>query len=260
MASPGRPPQGVLLDLDDVLVPWNSPGHWQWAWRPQGPKLAERHVRFALRRALRGWDRRRWHALVGSAPPIDPAIRLEYLRETLTSIAGHALPPEEIEAVITRFDRPAGEIESFDDVAPGLARLTASARPVGVVTELPEAAARWALKRVGLASLPLVRHAEDPVEARLPARAGFRAACAAIGSPASETLFVGDLFWSDVRAAARAGLTSFLLDRYDRFGGVEARRIPTLAGLADLTLTPPAPEAPEGADEPAGPGEPGPEA
>ncbi|HEY1198566.1 MAG TPA: hypothetical protein VGG32_07560, partial [Thermoplasmata archaeon] len=59
----------VLLDLDDVLVPFQTPAAWQWAWRPQGPVLGERRVKAAVRRALKAWDRRRWQGLTGKAPP-----------------------------------------------------------------------------------------------------------------------------------------------------------------------------------------------
>ena len=263
MSDPPAPERAVLLDLDDVLVPWNTPGHWQWAWKPQGPKLGDRHVRSAIRRTLRSWDRRRWHGLVGSDPPTDVAARHHHLEETLTAIAGRRLPEDEMGAVLRRFDHPAGEIESFEDVRPALLRLESEKVPVGVVTDLPEEAARWALRRVGLSNLPLILHAGEPAASRLPARAGFRAACERLGTPASRTLYVGDLFWSDVRAAARAGLSAFLLDRFDRFSGVEAHRIASLAELPALRPLGPepsgAPEGPEGPDD-AEPADPAPKA
>jgi putative hydrolase of the HAD superfamily len=238
------------LDLDDTLLPWNTSSHWQWAWRPQGPKLGERHVRSAIRRALRGWDRRRWRGLVGAEPPVDLPLRRAYLLETLHAIAGRRLPEAEATAVVDRFDRPAGEIENYDDVGPTLRRLGSDSIPVGIATELPEAAARWALRRTGLSAVALVAHGDDPPEDRLPTRTGFRAACEKLGVSPSETIFVGDLFWSDVRAAARAGLTAILLDRYDRFSGVEARRI---ASLHELPALRPGPDPSEPAEPAEGP-------
>src|SRR4029077_10934372 len=118
--------------------------------------------------------------------------------------------------------------------APGLRRRADAGIAVGVVSSLPEPVARWALRRVGLTALTLLRHGDEPAELRLPSRAGFRAACESLGVPPAETVFVGDLFWSDVRAAARAGLPAVLWDRYDRFSGVEARRLTGLAALSDL--------------------------
>lgn len=250
-AVPAAPTRAVLLDLEDVLIPWNTVGHWQWAWKPLGPKLPERHVRSCLRQNLRHWDRRRWRGLVGAEPPIDPAIRRAHLLDTLYAIARHHLPSAEAEAVVDRFDKPAGEIEGYDEVRPALARLAAENVPVGAVTELPEALGRRALARAGLGTVRLVAHAEDPLERRLPTKAGYRAAAEALGVPASRTIFVGDLFWSDVRAAARAGMTAVLLDRYDRFPGIEARRI---ASLAEVPALAPGAPAAEGAEAPDGDG------
>jgi FMN phosphatase YigB (HAD superfamily) len=228
------PSRALLIDLDDTLVPWHTVAHWQWAWKPQGPKLADRRVNAAIRRTLRAWDRRRWHGLVGSEPVTDPVLRRAHLFETLTAIAGHSLPEPEATAVVDRFDRPAGEIETYSDALPLLRRCAAEGIVVGVVSEMPKEPARRALNRAGLAEVRLVAAGDDPAEARLPSKAGFRTACHALGFPASQTVFVGDLFWSDVRAAARAGLTSVLLDRYDRFGGVEARRIATLPEVVEV--------------------------
>ncbi len=258
MAEPGSAPSGVLLDLEDVLVPWNSVGHWQWAWRPQGPRLGERHVRSTLRKELRAWDRRRWRGLVGAEPPVDEAGRLAHVRATLQAIAGRSLPAAEADAVVARFDRPAGEIEQFDDVAPGLDRLRAAGRSIGVVTELPEVVARWALRRGGWSSLPLVRHGDDPAGERLPTKRAFRAACTAIGGEAATTVYVGDLFWSDVRAGSRAGLTAYLFDRYERFGGVEVRRVSSLTSAVDLSVSRPE-HGDDSGEEADVPSEPGPE-
>ncbi|HTT26643.1 MAG TPA: HAD family hydrolase [Thermoplasmata archaeon] len=254
MSAP-PPTRALLIDLDDTLIPWNTVGHWQWAWKPQGPRLAERRVQAALRRTLRAWDRRRWHGLVGAEPPVDLALRRTHLFETLTAIAGHGLPEAEATAVVDRFDRPAGEIETFPDALPAVRRCAAEGVAVGVVSELPKEAARRALQRTGLGELRLVALGDDPAEARLPSKAGFRAACQALGFPAAQTVFVGDLFWSDVRAAARAGLTSVLLDRFDRFGGVEARRIETLPEVVDVHPGSGGPEpGPDEAGPPADPG------
>ncbi len=250
MSTP-PPSRALLLDLDDTLIPWNTVTHWQWAWKPQGPKLAERRVQAAIRRTLRAWDRRRWHGLVGAEPPVDLALRRAHLFATLTAIAGHSLPDPESTAVVDRFDKPAGEIETFPDALPALRRCAAEGIAVGVVTELPKEAARRALNRAGLHEVRLIAQGDDPADARLPSKAGFRAACQLLGFPASQTVFVGDLFWSDVRAASRAGLTGVLLDRFDRFGGVEARRIATLPEVVDIR---PGTGTPEPAVDDAGPG------
>ena len=221
---------GVLFDLDDVLVPFHTAEVWQWAWRPQGPLLGERKVRAAVRRSLRAWDRRRWQGLTGKAPAADlPALR-EHLAATLWAIAGHALPVPETEAVVRRVLRPAGEIERYADVPTALERLRSKEVRAGVATPLPAESARWLLRRAGLAeSLLLV--AGDTGGPALPDRSAFRAVAVRLGVPVARLAFVGDLFWRDGRAAARAGLKAVLLDRHDVWPKVLSGRMTTLDAL-----------------------------
>jgi FMN phosphatase YigB (HAD superfamily) len=219
----------VLFDLDDVLVPFESPAAWQWAWRPQGPVLGERRVRAAVRRSIRRWDRRRWRGLTGRDPPSDLAALLNHLRESLGAIAGHSLPEPETEAVIRRILRPAGEVERYPDVAPALERLRRAGVPWAIATELPNDSARWLLGRVGIDPSRLFVTGEGPNP--LPAAAGFRAAATRFDLPPDRIAFVGDLFWSDARAAARAGLPSILLDRHEAWPKVQGGRIVSLDRL-----------------------------
>jgi FMN phosphatase YigB (HAD superfamily) len=219
----------ILFDLDDVLAPFQTPNAWQWAWRPQGPVLGERRVRAAVRRALRQWDRRRWRGLTGKEPPADLAALHQHLVSTLSEIAGHALPAEETEAVVRRLMHPAGEVERFPDVEPMLRRLEAGQIPWGVVTPLPNDAARWLLRRVGIDQSHLMLTGEaSPI---LPDRTAFRSAADRMGFPHERVAFVGELFWSDTRAAARAGLPSLLLDRHEAWTKVLSGRLVNLAGL-----------------------------
>ena len=220
----------VLFDLDDVLVPFQTPSAWQWAWRPQGPVLGERRVRAAVRRSLKAWDHRRWLGLTGKSPPTDADALRRHLAETLAAIAGHPLPADETEAVVRRVLRPAGEVERFPDAAPALERLRFRQVKVGVVTELPRDSALWMMHRTGLPEGMLLASAE-PGSPVLPQRAAFRGALERLGSPAERTAFVGDLYWSDVRAAARSGLAAVLLDRHDAWPKVQHGRMTTLDAL-----------------------------
>jgi FMN phosphatase YigB (HAD superfamily) len=221
--------EAILFDLDDVLVPFQTPGAWQWAWRPQGPVLGDRRVRAAVRRSLRRWDRRRWRGLTGKKPPADLAALHQHLVDTLFEISGHGLPNEETEAVVRRLQHPAGEVEKFPDVDPALKRLELARVPWGVVTSLPNDAARWLLRRVGIDQSHLLLTGEaSPI---LPDRLAFRSAADRMGFAPDKVAFVGELFWSDTRAAARAGLPSILLDRHEGWPKVQAGRISDLAGL-----------------------------
>ncbi len=230
---------GVLFDLSDTLVPWHTITHWQWAWRPQGPLIPERHAQAAIKRSLRGWDQRRWQGLVGTMPVAEAADHREFLRATLTEIAGHSLPPTEVEAVVDRFLRPTGEIERFPDAAATVLQIAERGQPVGVVSELSADTARAMLKRAGLVESWLVLSEAGPAEPRLPSAAAFHRACERLGTVPGQTVFVGNLYWSDARAANRAGLTGVLIDRTDIWPRVVANRIQTLSELPTLDFVRP---------------------
>jgi FMN phosphatase YigB (HAD superfamily) len=252
-AEPGRTVEAVVFDLDDVLVPFHTVRAFQWAWKPQGPVLGERRVQSALRRALHAWDRQRWSGLTGKGPPTDLAALHEHLAATLREVAGHTVPPAESEAVVRRLLRPAGEVERYPDVAPALERLGRAGVRWGVLTPLPEESARWLLHRSGFPGA-LLLGAGDPPAPSVPAREAFRGAVERLGAAPGRTALVGDLFWSDVRAAQRAGLVGILLDRHEDWAHVQGGRITSLEGLEAALAAPPtggpASDAPGGAGTP----------
>ena len=234
MPDPASSPfRAVLLDLDDTLVPWQTVPHWQWAWRPRGPVLSPRHALSAIHRSLKSWDRRRWQGLIGGSAAADGNAYRAHLTETLTLLAGHELPAEENAAVVQRFLKPAGEIETYPEVARELSNLANAGLKVGVVTSLPAEAAHHALHRVSLDQLQLLISGDTTPA--LPAAAAFRSVAAALDAKPGELLFVGDLFWSDVRAGNRAGVHAVLLDRDDRFARVLGTRIRSLSDVLPLT-------------------------
>jgi FMN phosphatase YigB (HAD superfamily) len=225
------PLRAVLWDFDDTLVPVHTLERWQWAWKPQGPRLNERHVRASIREGLRHWDRRRWQGLMGDAPPADAAAYRDALREMLFSIAGHPLPEVETEAVLDRFPRYPGPIELYRDVRPCLELIRSRGLRMGVLVgsyggRVGELIGQLRIQEL----LPMIfgLGTETP---HAPAAAAFEHACAQLDSIPAESVFVGDLFWSDVRAASRAGLRAILLDRNDWWSRVEAARIRSLTEL-----------------------------
>ena len=245
-------PSAILFDLDDTLLPWQTLPHWQWAWRPRGPLLSERHVLAAVHRSLHAWDRRRWQGLVGEAAPTDPAALVAHLGATLNEIAGHPLPASETDAVVQRFLRPAGEIETYPDTAPALDRLRSDGFEIGVATPLPREVAEHLLRRAGLGELPVLVAGE--ATPGLPAVAAFRLAVEGLGRRPREVLYAGDLFWSDVRAAGRAGLHPILVDRHDWGTHVIARRVRSLAELVEAAREAPPPTVgTDGGASPSGP-------
>ncbi|MGA7924164.1 MAG: HAD family hydrolase [Thermoplasmata archaeon] len=229
----------VVFDIDDTLVPWDTVAHWQWAWHPNGPVLPERRVLPILRRALHRWDRQRWQALVGSAPVADEAAYRRHLDETLTQIAGHPLPPIEHEAVINRFVRPAGGVEPYPEAARALDQLRSMGVHVAAATGHPRSIAESMLRRAGLGPGLKVLAREDTGADALPHRKAFRSVCEQLESEPQATLFVGDLFWSDYRAAGRAGLNALLMERATGPERTEAARIHSLTEVAAHLTGPP---------------------
>ncbi len=248
------PLRAVLWDWDDTLAPVHTLERWQWAWKPQGPRLNERHVRAALRESLRRWDRRRWQGLVGELPAADTAAYHDMLREMLFTIADRPLPDPETDAVLARFPRFPGPLEPYSDVRACLDWMRSQGLRMGVLVgptamRVTELLGQWHLSEL----LPVVL-GEQPEEPRPPAPGAYKAACARLGTAPSETALVGDLFWSDVRAAGRAGLHGILLDRNDWWSRVESVRVRTLAELPALWTRWPT-DAAEPPIEPGGPTE-----
>jgi len=251
--------RAVLWDFDDTLVPVHTIERWQWAWKPQGPRLNERHVRASIREGLRRWDRRRWQGLVGDSPPAEAGAYHDALRDMLYAIAGRPLPDAETEAVLARFPKYPGPIQPYADVRPCLEALRSRGLKMAVLVGHTGSRARELLGQLRmLESLPQV-FGEAAEEPRTPAAAAFESACLKLEVTPDEAAFVGDLFWSDVRAAGRAGLRGILVDRLDWWSRVEATRIPSLLELPHRLFPPteapvgtasaPPPESP-GAEKP----------
>ncbi|MHB8351242.1 MAG: HAD family hydrolase [Thermoplasmata archaeon] len=234
----------VLFVVEGVLVPDLTRERWQWAWRPQGPVISERTYHAAAKKAQHRWDRRRWAALLAGASREDAGSLRGYLRETLGEIAGHPLPEAEVEVIVERFLRcplprpPAPEVPGL------LAELKRRGTRIGAIGRIPGPSGPEALLRAGIRSsvdVVVGSEAEDP---SMPAREAFRAAAKALGVRPGALPFVGTLFWSEVRAAHRAGLEAFLLDREELGPKTESGRLLRLTELLTLPTTPPADPAP----------------
>jgi putative hydrolase of the HAD superfamily len=170
---------------------------------------------------------------MGNAPPADAAAYHDTLRDMLFAIAGRPLPEVETEAVIARFPRYPGPIEPYSDVRPCLEACKLKGLRMGVMIGPSGVRARELFSALRLADLLPEIFGEKADEARAPATRAFESACVKLDATPDETAFVGDLFWSDVRAAGRAGLRGILLDRNDWWARVESTRIQSLTKLGE---------------------------
>jgi putative hydrolase of the HAD superfamily len=250
--------RAVLWDFDDTLIPVHTLERWQWAWKPQGPRLNERHVRASIREGLRRWDRRRWQGLVGELPPADDATYHDALRDMLFAIAGRALPDAETTAVLARFPKYPGPIEPYSDVRPCLTAIQAQGLKVAVLVGHTGSRARELITQLRMLDLIPNIFGEGVEDLRPPAAEAFNTTCSKLEIAPTEAAFVGDLFWSDVRAAGRAGLRGVLLDRNDWWSRVESTRIRSLSELP-YVLSAARPEEPAGGTPHVTPGSSGPE-
>lgn len=242
MSESGGAVRGVVFDLDETLVPLSTRARWQWAWRPNGPAVPERHMLSSIRKSLHDWDRRRWRGLIGAEPASTESDYRGFLAGMLEGIADRPLPESERTAVLDRFLGPFGPLEPFPDVRPALEKLSAASIPYAVLAAFAAEPARTFLKRVGLPPDRLVAPPADGPT--IPHKEAFRAATKFLSARPSEVVYVGDLYWSDVRAAARAGLSAVLIDREGRSTPASGTRLRSLAELPELLRsgTPPAPE------------------
>ncbi|HZY70983.1 MAG TPA: HAD family hydrolase [Thermoplasmata archaeon] len=255
LAPAARRVDAVLFDLDDTLVPFQTVARWQWAWRPHGPILSERHARAAIRRQVHAWDRQRWVGSTGKGPLADLATYRTHLHATLAAIAGHAVAATEADPVVERFMKPTSATETFPDAAKCVDDLRRDGVRLGVATLFSVEVATEFVRRAGLGAVTVISAPGTPELPPFPSKAAFRRASEALGTPVDRMGYVGDLFWSDFRAARRAHLVPFLVERPGHETEGEAERVRDLIELpkrlAEAGPTPPVgPVADEPSDVP----------
>lgn len=101
----------------------------------------------------------------------------------------------------------------FDDVRSTLEALDDRGLPVGIVTNLDASLQRRKLELVGLGDRFDVLVGLDALGVGKPDPTVFHHACGLLGTPASETAFVGDRLDHDALGARDAGLRAVWLDR-----------------------------------------------
>jgi putative hydrolase of the HAD superfamily len=139
----------------------------------------------------------------------------------------------EIGRRIDALESDAARYRLFDDTVPALERLASTGVRALIVSNhiwrLPEV-----VSALGLDGLIACVVTSARAGYRKPHPAIFEAALAAAGTPAAESLMVGDSTRDDVDGALRAGMRAVLLDRERRHAGFA--RAPVIHSLLDVPV------------------------
>jgi putative hydrolase of the HAD superfamily len=163
-----------------------------------------------------------WNRVVGlryrAAPAAErEALNLEYDRRLFDAagVEADAAALSRIFRELFRRGRPT-RLEAYPDAAPALSALKRRGLTLGVISnmgrDLPSV-----LEEIGLAAYLQVVVASGEVGVSKPDRRIFELTLQRAGVPATEAIYVGDLYDSDVLGARGAGITPAFLDRYGLF-------------------------------------------
>jgi len=163
----------------------------------------------------------------------DPEIFIRYL-EIILAEAGVKLPRDTVLEILKRINRSA-RVENYvlyDDVLPTLKKLKKQGLIIGLITSLTKDM-NLICRNLGLAPyLDFVVTSED-VGSNKPEPPIFLAALERAGVNASEAIYVGDQYETDVVGARGVGIKPILIDRYDLMPEVsDCPRIHSLTELA----------------------------
>ena len=167
----------------------------------------------------------------------DPEIFIRYL-EIILAEAGVKLPRDTVLEILKRISRSA-KVENYvlyDDVLPTLKKLKKQGLIVGLITSLTKDM-NLICGNLGLAPyIDFVVTAKE-VGVNKPEPPIFLAALERAGVDASEAVYIGDQYETDVVGARGVGIEPILIDRYDLMPEVkDCLRIHNLTELAKYHL------------------------
>jgi putative hydrolase of the HAD superfamily len=225
--GPASAPGAVLLDALGTLLRLEPPGPPLAAeLRGAGFDVSDDRAAHALPAEIRFYLA---HHLEGRDPE-----GLERLRDRCAAVLAEALGVPGLDAAIVRPAMLAAlRFTAYPDAARALADLRSRGLALAVVSNWDCSLPR-VLDDAGLLELVDVVVPSAVVGAAKPDPVPFRAALAALGTPAAGAVHVGDSPDADVAGARAAGLRAVLLDRTARAGSLEAGRIGSLSELRDL--------------------------
>lgn len=226
----------VLFDLDGTLVDHVTAGRtavlrWVASQVPDHQRTEEQLTAEWLR-----LEREHFDAYLSRRLSFQEQRRAR-LREFLTFLERPPCADEELDLHFSRYLNYYEQAWSaYGDAAPAVSRLTGDGVTVGVLTNGDEAQQRAKLAAVGLLAPFDCVIASSTLTAAKPAAEAFAEACARLGRPAHEVIYVGDDLHTDALAAAAAGLVGVWLNRQNQpDADPPIRTIRTLDDLQGVT-------------------------
>jgi len=165
----------------------------------------------------------------------DPEIFIRYI-EIILGEAGVKLRRDKVLEILKKLSQSAGKETYilYDDVLPNLKRLKARGFIVGLITSLTKDM-NLICSDLGLTSYVDFVVTSKEVGADKPAPPIFLAALERAGVRASEAVYVGDQYETDVVGARGVGISPVLIDRYDLLTKVSD--CPRIHSLTELLNT-----------------------
>lgn len=176
----------------------------------------------------------RWGTAEFDRPRFDPT-RVEFWSAVLARAAKAEVPMSTVQRFVERLRRLPRVPHLFSDVRRCLERLKRDGRAMGVVSNSwSEASARETLRRAGILGFFSVILSSGTEGVAKPDPEIFRRAVTRIGVAPTEAFYVGDLAYTDARAAAAAGLHAVWLNRDGDGFGEDPPEITSLSELPRL--------------------------
>jgi putative hydrolase of the HAD superfamily len=215
------PVLGVLFDLGGTLLDTHDPIGWSETAEALGLSVDADHLAHSAREVEAEWDR------PGGGPP-----GRDLWAETLERASGRPVPNETGVAFLARWRASSFTPALFSDARYCLERFQEEGTGLGVVSNSENVdRVRGHLKRVGIARFFSAVVSSGTEGVAKPDPRIFRLGVERIGTPAGQTVYVGDLAYGDAKAATAAGLHGVWLNRFGWGFGNDPPEITSLAEL-----------------------------
>jgi HAD superfamily hydrolase (TIGR01509 family) len=228
----------VIFDVNGTLLGYEDPLGFEKrfadAVRDQGAVVGADDVRRAMGAAARQWSVRKQSGGKRASSAEQYRRTMSWFYHTLLvtlGIPGNS--EQQADALYERFIIREGFMPPFSEVRRTLERLSALGLRLGILSNYPPHL-EDILRRHGLHEYFDFFVVSSLVGMEKPEAAIFEHAIEKSGCSREEILYVGDDPDDDLRGARSVGLTMILIDRHDRWQGIECPRIRRLSELVEF--------------------------